>query len=837
MRTIQPKLKLELYSCLSTFACKYSFVSLCFLFSINILFAQTPDFVQGKQYSADSYMEGIGIYATANGTIFNAGNFSGTIDFNPDILGSEIKTSAGHTDCYLTKTNPDGSLAWARNFGGKLNDFVKAMYVSDDYIYLVGAFSDTADFNPTEIVYNLISNGKEDGFIVKLNYQGMLVSATHLGGIANDAINSIAADSIDNIYIAGYFSNITDFDLLQSGQPRTAIGLKDMFMAKYQASGQLEYVATIGSSGNETFKSLQLQKNGNTLISGTFNGPMSVSTLNGMSLLDTKGSTDLLVALITAAGEINWVKTFGGKKNDDVSSILTLNDKFYISGSFSDSINFSDEINPVIKVSAGASDIFLLALDENGNFQNVSTGGSTLTDNATDLVFDGDNKIVQIGFFQNTLNVNTAQYQTTLQSKGLKDAFMLVFDTSLNLISAGNAGSNKNDCFNTLSIDNKKQQFVTGITSLNFDADLTSTENILAGYSRFNSIILKYDNCITSSQPTIIGPDYSICPTEQVTLTLSNNMLNDATNWEWRKGSCTGPVIGINDSLTIQQTNTTTYYVKGVGGCVTNANCSAYTVFSTGCFNVRGQADAIACNGGSTILKARTQFGVAPYSFSLDNVNFSSDSLFNVSAGTYIIYSKDAINRLAISAPVIVNQPLELNIAGVCYSPDQKYLGVLATGGTKPYQFSRNSTVFYNGIQRNKTAYVFTPVNPGVYTLTIRDSKNCTAVLQVNTDTLPICPAASPVANIGSSNKEKSKAIIINPVISVKPNPANDYFEILTETNTTKSLSVTDALGNTIYTDKKKNIRIRLGYNWMPGFYFLTIIENNKIYQYKLIKL
>lgn len=837
MHTLQPKLKYELNLRLTTLVFKILFVGLCIIFDTNFLSSQIPVYVQSNHYAADNYMEGIGIYATASGTVFNMGNFSGSIDFNPDNEGTEVKTSLGYSDIYITKTNEDGTLDWVKNFGGKSNDLVKAMYVSQDYIYLVGVFSDTADFNPSEDVYNLISNGKEDGFIVKLNYQGTLVAAQSLGSVSNDAICSIVADSIDNIFISGYFSNTTDFDLLQISQVRTATGLKDMFVAKYQTSGALEYVTTIGSTGNESFKSLFLKEDGSVYVCGSFNRPISIGTVNGVSNLNTEGSTDILLAHITPEGAISWVKKYGGKKSDDIASILCVKNKIYLSGSFSDSVNFSDEIIPVIKVSAGASDAFLLELDEQGDFQNVITGGSKLTDNATGLVFNGDKNLIQIGSFQDAFLIDAIQNQQTLQSKGLKDPYVLLVDTSLNMISASSAGSERNDLFNELYIDNNQYLFVTGNSGVNFDADLTSTENLITSNNRFNIINLQYNKCIPSSQPTIAGPTYSICPLEQATLTLSNNILNDGTDWVWLMGSCTGPVIGTGDSITISQSNTTTYYAKGMGGCVTNADCGSITIFSTGCFKVSGQANKISCYGGNTILKATTNYGVAPFSFSLDNQNFSNDSMFTVSAGTYTIYCRDSVGRGVSSAPVNVTQPEALTIVGTCYSPVEKYLGVLASGGTKPYQFSRNSTVFYNGIQRNKTAYVFTPVNPGVYTLTVRDSKNCITVLEVSTDSLPICPAASPSANKISSYPDESGALNIYPITLVKPNPASDYFEISTDNNLMKVITVTDAHGNTIFADKTADTKIRLGHNWKPGFYFLTIIENDKIYQHKLIKL
>ncbi len=836
MRVLQLKLKWGSKVFIPKLICKAIFIGLFITFPINLLLSQIPVYVQGKQYISDSYMEGIDIYTTPNGTVFNTGNFSGSVDFNPDIVGAELKTSLGYSDIYLTKTNADGSLDWVKNFGGQSNDIVKAMFVSDDYIYLVGVFSDTADVNPSEDVYNLVSNGKEDGFILKLSYQGTLLSASRLGGSENDAIYSIMADSVDNIFVSGYFSNSTDFDLLQSGQARTAIGLKDMFIAKYQSTGQLEYATTIGSVGNESLKSTYLKEDGSIYVSGIFNKQMAVTTQSGLTVLDTKGSTDVLMAHIGTTGEINWIKSYGGKKSDEVSSIIGLNDVIYLSGSFSDSVNFSDELNPVIKVSQGASDTYLLQLDTNGIFKKVITGGSVLTDKTTDLIFDGNKGLITTGYFQDLYTLNTLASTITLASKGLIDPFQLLFDTTLNFIGGGSSGSASNDFYNQIYIDNYHQLFVTGVTGSYFDRDLTLAENNISGTSTFNIINTQYKNCIPSSKPTIVGPSYSVCPVEQFTLNLVNDNLNDALYWRWSKGSCNGTVIGTGDSLVLQQNVTTTYFVNGAGGCVSNALCDSFIVTSTGCFKVSGEANKIDCFGGNTILKAIPKNGVAPFLFSLDNINFSSDSSFTVQAGTYTIYSRDAVGRMVRSSPINISQPQQLGIAGVCYSPVEKYLGVLAFGGTKPYQFSRNSIDYYNGIQRGKTAYVFSPVRSGIYTITVRDSRNCEVVLEINTDTLPICPEALLSTNL-TDTKDKKSALSTKQFSTLSPNPFRDYFEIFMTGGNLKIISAIDAQGNLIYLEKTKDNKIKMGSGWAAGFYIIRIIENNQIHQHKVIKL
>ncbi len=77
----------------------------------------------------------------------------------------------------------------------------------------------------------------------------------------------------------------------------------------------------------------------------------------------------------------------------------------------------------------------------------------------------------------------------------------------------------------------------------------------------------------------ISGPD-SICGGDFATLTVSGN-LNDATQWEWHANTCGGAPLWTGTTFNVNPTTNTTYYVKGVGGCVTNAACGNKTVAVT----------------------------------------------------------------------------------------------------------------------------------------------------------------------------------------------------------------------------------------------------------------
>jgi hypothetical protein len=68
------------------------------------------------------------------------------------------------------------------------------------------------------------------------------------------------------------------------------------------------------------------------------------------------------------------------------------------------------------------------------------------------------------------------------------------------------------------------------------------------------------------------------CPKVEVTLEVVGT-LNNATAWTWYSGSCGGQTVGTGTSIKVKVDKTTTYYVRGTGGCVgATATCTSVVV-------------------------------------------------------------------------------------------------------------------------------------------------------------------------------------------------------------------------------------------------------------------
>ncbi|MCO6499414.1 MAG: PKD domain-containing protein [Vicingus serpentipes] len=86
--------------------------------------------------------------------------------------------------------------------------------------------------------------------------------------------------------------------------------------------------------------------------------------------------------------------------------------------------------------------------------------------------------------------------------------------------------------------------------------------------------------CSAPTVPTITYDPTTICNGNDATLSISGN-LNDATEWKIYTGLCGETEVGstTNDSIIVSPASpSTTYYVRGEGGCVTPSSCGNVTL-------------------------------------------------------------------------------------------------------------------------------------------------------------------------------------------------------------------------------------------------------------------
>jgi hypothetical protein len=181
---------------------------------------------------------GYGVAADDSGSLYVAGNFEGTVDFDPG-PGVDDHSSNGSDAAFLSKFDSEGNLQWARTWGESSGGTSFAVATDGSgSIYVVGYFWDTVDFDPGPGIDEHNSNGICcDAFVSKFDSEGNFQWARTWGGVGWDAGYGVATDGSGSVYVTGYFLDVADFDPGFGIDEHTSNGEYDAFLSKFPPDG------------------------------------------------------------------------------------------------------------------------------------------------------------------------------------------------------------------------------------------------------------------------------------------------------------------------------------------------------------------------------------------------------------------------------------------------------------------------------------------------------------------------------------------------------------------------------------------------------------------------
>ncbi|MBY0425302.1 MAG: SBBP repeat-containing protein, partial [Cytophagales bacterium] len=243
---------------------KNSFVLFLFLCIWHVTFSQNIEWTKTVGGTGDESANSIVL--DSNGNIYTIGYFNNTVDFDPG-NGVFNLTSFGNSDIFILKLDSSGNFLWAKQFGGDSTDIGNSIAVSiNGGIYFTGSFSRTSDFDPTSSVSSLISNGKRDVFVCKLDKNGNLLWKYQMGGSKDDEGKSLALSSA-HVFITG---NIGDDILITKLDSSGNLLWKHNLITKVDLSnpGWGYYRGYHNSKGN----SIVVDSKETILITGYYNG-------------------------------------------------------------------------------------------------------------------------------------------------------------------------------------------------------------------------------------------------------------------------------------------------------------------------------------------------------------------------------------------------------------------------------------------------------------------------------------------------------------------------------------------------------------------------------------
>jgi len=216
------------------------------------------------------------IVKLSDNTTVVTGFFSLSTTFGSGEPNQTILTSAGSFDIFIARYNTDGTLAWAKRAGGISVDGGKngINALSDNTTVVTGWFQSSAIFGQLEPNQTtLVSAGLTDIYIARFNTNGTLAWAKRAGGTGMDTGSDVTPLSDNTTVVTGSYSGSATFGLLEPNQTDlTAVGLTDIFFARYNTDGTLSWIKSAGGTGSEGGMAITTLSDNSIVVFGNFDG-------------------------------------------------------------------------------------------------------------------------------------------------------------------------------------------------------------------------------------------------------------------------------------------------------------------------------------------------------------------------------------------------------------------------------------------------------------------------------------------------------------------------------------------------------------------------------------
>ncbi len=268
------------------------------------------------------------------------------------------------------------------------------------------------------------------------------------GGESSDIGFAIAADTAGNAVLAG---RVTDVVTLAGAAP-APLGDLDAAIAKFGPDGQLVWVRRPGGTDRDSAKSIAMDGNGNTLVTGFFRG----TGIFGETAKDSAGHRDVFIAKYNPAGAPMWFRRAGGPLIDEGRGIAADGSgNVFVTGGFEGQATFADSLTVAAEKGSHA---FVAKYDAGGTPLWVRQAGGDRHTWGNAVATDSAGNVLVSGAFARIAAFNG----TVLKSAGDLDIFIAKYDPDGNLLWATTAGGRGRDMAYSVATDAADNVLVAG---------------------------------------------------------------------------------------------------------------------------------------------------------------------------------------------------------------------------------------------------------------------------------------------------------------------------------------------------------------------------------------
>ena len=206
------------------------------------------------------------------------------------------------------------TIEWQKTYGGSGDEYYGYILKLHDgnYLQYGNTASKDGDFSANQ--------GKDDAYMIKTDVSGNILWSKTYGGKKDDGFNQVVETADGNLVAAGYTDS-------KSGDVAGNHGGRDGWLVKLNANGNILSQQCYGGSADDEFDGVVKGEHGFIMcgIAGSTDGDLAGVAYHG-------GEADAWVMKVNNKAQIVWQKCIGGSDFEQFTSIITLDNKIYVSG-------------------------------------------------------------------------------------------------------------------------------------------------------------------------------------------------------------------------------------------------------------------------------------------------------------------------------------------------------------------------------------------------------------------------------------------------------------------------------------------------------------------------
>ncbi len=250
-------------------------------------------------------------------------------------------------DIYVAKISLEGKGIWQTTFGKERAEYGRAIAGTDDGGAVV--VGETESFG----------NGYKDIYIIKMDKDGGMLSERTMGGEKEELVRGLTRTLDGSLVMVG-------------SREIDRAGDSDFFVLKMDQDGKKIWARTYGGSYEDILNGVTATLDGGIVAAGTTRSWGSKQT-------------DLTVLKFSKEGKLIWHKIYGYKRYDFANAVTVTREGDFIIAGGTDSMG------------EGVYDVYVIALDKNGELFWSGLYGDINTDIAHGVTRTSDGSIVVVG--------------------------------------------------------------------------------------------------------------------------------------------------------------------------------------------------------------------------------------------------------------------------------------------------------------------------------------------------------------------------------------------------------------------------------------------------------